>query len=316
MEHLFRTYSKMDMHFTEQESSVLYGLLAETTQDIILKTDREGFIVHASPAIGDLGLLLPEMLIGPRLADLAASSHAEAIRAAHEAAMAGMPREGWIEFPAIAAEHAERWFSLRMRCLTDVAGAVYGVLCVMRNIDERRRLEDRLFAAAMTDPLTGLTNRRAFVAMLQHMVDTGIDGCLALFDIDYFRAINMQHGQAVGDEVLLAMTDLLRAMMRSRDIISRIGGESFAVLLPGTTLEEAQAICQPVITTLSELSRTEGFRNPPITASAGLARIGTSLDGALKKAEQALFFAKATGRDRLEIDCDRRFPWTRTSAAA
>lgn len=306
----------MDMHFTEQESSVLYGLLAETTQDIILKTDRDGFIVHASPAIGELGLLLPEMLISPRLADLAAPSHAGTIMAAHAAAMHGLPHEGWIEFPAIAADRAERWFSLRMRCLKDGEGAVYGVLCVMRNIDEKRRLEDRLFAAAMTDPLTGLTNRRAFIAMLQHVVDAGIGGSLALFDIDYFRAINMQHGQAAGDEVLVAMADLLRAMMRSRDIISRIGGESFAVLLPRTTLEEARDICQPVIATLSEISRIEGFCHPPITASAGAARIGDSLDTALRKAEQALFFAKVTGRDRLEIDCEQRFPWARASLAA
>lgn len=305
----------MDMSFTKQESAVLYDLLAETTQDIILKTDRDGFILHASPAIGELGLLLPEMLIGPHLLDLVSPSHAATIKAAHDDVASGASGDGWIEFPAMTANHTERWFALRMRSLRHENGAAYGVLSVMRSIDERRRLEERLFTATMTDPLTGLTNRRAFIAMLQHLVDTGIGGCLVLFDIDYFKAINMQHGQAAGDEVLIAVADLLRVMVRSSDIISRIGGESFAILLPRTTAEEAEAICRPIIATLSEISRADGACNPPITASAGLAHIGASVDTAIKKAEQALFFAKVTGRDKLEIDCERRFPWSRASAA-
>ena len=109
----------------------------------------------------------------------------------------------------------------------------------MRCIEERRSFESRLFAATMTDTLTGLTNRRAFVAMLRHLVAHGARGSVAMFDIDHFRALNLRHGQSAGDEVLAGFAQLLRTLTRPDDIISRVGGESFAVLMPDTTPEQA-----------------------------------------------------------------------------
>ena len=169
-----------------------------------------------------------------------------------------------------------------------------------------RSLEEQLFTVAMTDPLTGLANRKAFIAMLQHLLDDRIDGCLAVFDIDYLRAINMRYGQFVGDDVLIVFSDLVRSMTRSTDIISRIGGESLGILLPGTTPSHAKAICQHIIDTLSEISRTTGQDNIPITASAGIARIGVSVDNTIKRSELALFMAKAKGRNRLEMEGSSR----------
>jgi diguanylate cyclase (GGDEF)-like protein len=188
-----------------------------------------------------------------------------------------------------------------MRPLANARG-VYGALCIMRSIEERRIFEDRLFAAEMTDPLTGLTNRRAFIAMLGHLVEEGSGGCLALFTIDNFKAINRRYGQAVGDEVLVVFSDLVRTLMRRDDIISRTGSDSLAVLLPGTSPEEARAICQPVIDTLTEVRRSGRGEGMFIIASGGVARIAGSLDEVLKRAEAALLFARANGRNRLELD--------------
>jgi diguanylate cyclase (GGDEF)-like protein len=167
----------------------------------------------------------------------------------------------------------------------------------------------------MTDPLTGLTNRRAFIAMLQHLVDERIEGCLALFAIDHLKAINMKYGQAMGDEVLVAFSDVLRSLVRSQDTISRIGGESLAVLLPQAAPKQAQAVCQRVIATLSEIRKKAGSSGFTTTASAGVARIGESLDDTLKRAEMALFFAKATGRNRLEM-ASEPFSWRTREARA
>lgn len=172
-------------------------------------------------------------------------------------------------------------------------------------------MQEQIFAAAMTDPLTGLTNRKAFIAMLQHLVDTRVGGCLALFDIDHFKTINMKYGQAVGDEVLVVFADLLRTLMRSEDTISRIGSESIGILLPRARADQAEAICARVVTTLSEVRQTAGSQRLAITASAGVARIEGSLDDTLKRAELALFFAKAKGRNRLEMDEGLHFPWER-----
>ena len=138
--------------------------------------------------------------------------------------------------------------------------------------------------------------------MLQHLVDEDVGGCLALFDIVYFQAINMQYGQSVGDKVLVVFAELLRTMTREDDIVSRIGGECLGVLLPGVTAADTQEVCQRIVATLSELRREVGGDSLSITASAGVSRIGNSVDDTIKRAELALFLAKAKGRNRLEME--------------
>ncbi|HKT86633.1 MAG TPA: diguanylate cyclase [Novosphingobium sp.] len=292
----------MSTNFTVQESSALYGLLAECTSDIILKTDCDGRIVHASPAFERAGFRVPEAGKAPNLLDLVEASHREQIARAQADALQGREHGEWIEFPAVTADERQHWFELHMRALRDEKGGIYGALSVMRSVDERRHLRDQLFAATYTDPLTGLTNRAAFISMLEHMVEKKIEGCLALFSIDFFRTINMKHGQAVGDEVLVVFADLLREMLRSEDIISRIGSERFAVLLPRTSPEQAQAICHRVVTTLADLRQKIGDSRFAITASASIAHIGDNLDSTIERAELALFCAKAKGRNRLEME--------------
>jgi len=306
----------MGVSLTAREGSALYRMLAESTADIILKTDCDGFIVHASPAIEQLGVGFPSMLIGPHIRDLVHPSSALAVKAAHDAAIKRQQDGEWVEFPALTKDGRERWFEMQIRCLTDEEDAVYGALCVMRSVEERRRYQDQLFAASMTDPLTGLTNRKAFIAMLGHLVDERVGGCLALFAIDHFRTINMQHGQAVGDEVLVVFAELLRTLVRPDDIISRVGGESLAVLLPGTSPDEAEGVCLRIVAALAEIREAGGAKSLTITASAGVSRIEKSLDDTIKRSELALFFAKTKGRNRLEVDSTSRFSITPSARGA
>ncbi|MCT2398930.1 sensor domain-containing diguanylate cyclase [Novosphingobium mangrovi (ex Huang et al. 2023)] len=290
------------MNLTVQESSALYGLLAESTSDIILKSDLEGNVVHASPALEKLGFRTPDVLARTHLLDYVAPEGREAVQRAYRDALAGAGPRRWVEFPAVTTDNRRRWFEIQTQALKDESGKTYGGLSIMRSIDERRELEQQLFAATYTDPLTKLTNRAAFISMLEHMIEKEMDGCLALFSIDFFRTINMQYGQHRGDEVLIVFADLLREMLRSEDIISRIGSERFAVLLPRTTSAEAEAICSRVITTLAELRQKVGESRFAITASASVASIGVSLDSTIERAEMALFVAKAKGRNRLEME--------------
>lgn len=306
----------MAMGITRRESAALYRLLADATSDIILKTDRRGFIVHASPAIQHLGISLPTMLIGPHIQDLVHPACAAEIQGRHEAAIDGEQDGDWAEFPALTGDLQERWFEIQIRRLVDEQGEVYGALSIMRSIEERRAYEERLFAAAMTDPLTGLTNRRAFIEMLRHMVDKRIDGCLALFALDHLKAINMKHGQAAGDSALTAFADVLRRNLRSQDIISRVGGESLGVLLPRSEPEEVEAICRRTLDALAKvrLAAVEGGFS--VTASAGVSRIARSVDDTLKRTEMTLFFARATGKGRVELDGRQPPRWSRWAKAS
>ena len=298
----------MGVEFTPSENSALYALLAENTTDIILKTDLKGFILHASPAIEGLGTRPSDGVGSPHLLDLVHPSHIDAISAAHEAVVSGGREQVSLEFPAITADAGQKWFSIQMRRLVDERGETYGALGIMQSIEQRRTLEEKLFAAEMTDSLTGLTNRKAFISMLEHLVAERAGGCVAIFAIDYFKALNMRYGQSFGDEVLVVFTGILRSLLRAQDIVSRIGGERVCVLLPGSTAAQSEAVCQRVILTLTEIHKAAGENGIPITASVGVARIGKSVDATLKKAELALFLAKAKGRNRLEMARGRGFP--------
>ncbi|MFC0588006.1 GGDEF domain-containing protein [Novosphingobium aquiterrae] len=285
----------MHVDFTLLERSALYGLLADNSDDIIFKCDARGFIVSATPALAGLGVNLPSLLFGPHLRDLVAGVHADAIMVEHCAALNGRAAALWLEFPAMAGG----WFQIRMGQLCDRAGNAYGVLCVMRSVTERKTLEDRLFTAELTDPLTRLTNRVAFTAMLDHLIANGAEGCLALFDLDHFMTLNMHYGHSAGDALLRGFADLLGNMTRTDDILSRLGGERFAVLMPQIDPLSAREVCEPVIETIAALGH--GSLDCALTASCGVTEIGRSTDNTVRRAELALFLAKAKGRSRVEI---------------
>jgi diguanylate cyclase (GGDEF)-like protein/PAS domain S-box-containing protein len=294
----------MRVDFTLQERSALYGLLADHSTDIILKTDRRGFVLAASPALERLGLKLPAMLIGPHVRELVHPDYCDLIEDEHRAAIAGQDSGAWLELPVVHHGRKEQWFETQVRPMTDQHGWIYGALVVMRSIAMRKSLEERLFVAEFTDPLTRLTNRIAFVTMLDHVVSRSHRAALALFDIDHFMTLNMRYGQSAGDDLLRAFAGLLRTMTRNQDIISRVGGERFGVIMPGLTAESAAAACKPIVETLAEAGGAALGGTHAVSTSVGIAEIAESTDSTVKNAELALFMAKAKGRSRIETSSD------------
>ena len=292
----------MGVSFTPEEGSVLYRLLAENSTDIILKTDCAGNLLHGLPTMSRLGLLPPAQSGARHLRDLVAPECAEQVLAAHRGALSGGGEGDWVEFRAASRGQRARWYAIQTRRIVDAADRVCGGISIVRSLDERRSFEEKLVAAAMTDPLTGLTNRSAFVSMLGHLVEEKADGWVAMFDIDHFKAINLRYGHSAGDEVLIAFADLVRVLTREADIISRIGGESFGILLPRTPRDEAERMSREIVVTLAESSAAAGG-GLAITVSAGLAAIGGTLDDTIRRAELALAVAKARGRNRVHVDC-------------
>ena len=151
-----------------------------------------------------------------------------------------------------------------------------------------------------TDVLTGLPNRRAFAAALTSALErsggSGEPLSVAVIDIDHFKTINDLHGHDQGDEVLVALAALLRAHIAGRGMIARLGGEEFVMLLPGIGLEQARLQCEFLRQEIAVLPI-----NLPVTVSIGVAQLGSgeSGDRGLKRADQALYEAKRTGRDRV-----------------
>jgi diguanylate cyclase (GGDEF)-like protein len=178
------------------------------------------------------------------------------------------------------------------------------------NAELRRRNEgltdtfQRLTDMASTDPLTGVANRRGLQAIFDTMSATGRPFALAMFDLDHFKQVNDQHSHIVGDQVLRHIAAVLTRALRHGDCLGRFGGEEFTLLLPDTPLNDAPA----VLDRLQEATRTADWQSfAPglhVTLSGGAVAVGAgeSFEGAVARADQLLYRAKAQGRNRILCD--------------
>lgn len=162
-------------------------------------------------------------------------------------------------------------------------------------------------ALATHDALTGIWNRRQIdqdlEAAVKHAQRTGHALCVLLVDVDHFKAINDQHGHAMGDEVLKVVAACLAGSLRAGDQVARYGGEEFLLLLPGTTLAQASVLAERLRAALQN-SQALPEHETNITASFGLAvwRAGESASHLVRRADRAMYRAKAAGRNRVEAD--------------
>jgi diguanylate cyclase (GGDEF)-like protein len=156
---------------------------------------------------------------------------------------------------------------------------------------------------ASTDPLTGLLNRRSFEERATSMLDGAEHFSLVMADLDNFKNLNDVHGHSTGDRALRRFAEVLRSVTRPEDIVARIGGEEFIVLLPHLLAPEAAALAERV---RGRLRDRDGVSEPPFTVSLGVAE-GLHIDDlhdVISAADQALFAAKAAGRDRVVLAGD------------
>jgi len=183
----------------------------------------------------------------------------------------------------------------------------------IRNLQQER---DRANVAATLDPLTGLLNRRGFQKAAAGLLGTPARGCwcLAVLDLDRFKVINDAFGHAAGDRVLVDFADLLRALVADGDLVCRMGGEEFAILLNASTPAEARALCERIRSRFaSEPSRVDD-RRVEHCVSIGLAAQdpeedhGLTLDRMVQHADEALYCAKREGRNRVVLHGDDADP--------
>lgn len=177
-----------------------------------------------------------------------------------------------------------------------------------RDITWRVMAEARLKDAATTDMLTGLSNRRAFHETASAAVTQAFRQrrplAALMIDTDHFKAINDRHGHDVGDVVLVALADTLRRQARQGDLLARLGGEEFALIMPATDEVDAAVMAERVrlaVESTPILTRAGHLR---LTVSVGVAALGptmTTLDQLLQGADQALYRAKRDGRNLVRV---------------
>jgi len=193
----------------------------------------------------------------------------------------------------------------QLQLLRGLARQAMNLLSLRQTKKELTAALDAMTRLAMVDELTGLLNRRAFLQeaeKLQKLASRQQGSvCIAIIDVDRFKQVNDQHGHAAGDRVLKDVAQALRNSLRESDLLGRIGGEEFAVLLPFTNETNALKRLDQLRLRVAEHD-SDGLR---VTISGGLSELGARTVGeALKRADAALYRAKATGRNRILLAGD------------
>ena len=287
-------------------------IVVEEMRDAVLVLDRRGRIVDLNRAALDVLELEPE---GPLPVPLG-TAWAQAAR------KDGMVVTDATRVRLSVAGEGERPFELTMTPLGPRGGRGSTVL-VLRDITDRERMERALLEkeAALreaneelerlvnTDALTGLANRRRFMAALDTEIERaqryGRRFAVIFLDLDHFKRVNDSHGHAAGDEVLRVTGEVLREVSRDIDLAARLGGEEMAVLLPETGPEGAAAMAER----LRHGVARKRFMSPSgtafsVTTSAGVAVFEPGMGGAealLHAADEALYVAKEAGRNRVVV---------------
>ncbi|MGR3293831.1 MAG: GGDEF domain-containing protein [Candidatus Scalindua sp.] len=160
----------------------------------------------------------------------------------------------------------------------------------------------------LQDFLTGVMNRKGFDETLEKLASESTGNlCVLIIDIDHFKKFNDMHGHIVGDEVLKFVAKNIRKNVKGKDIVSRIGGEEFAVILPETPLLGAATVAENIRASIARLKlerkgKTEKLEMITVSIGAAQYRQGEPLENFVDRADQALYSAKNTGRNRVAAE--------------
>lgn len=179
---------------------------------------------------------------------------------------------------------------------------------VIHDITQRVAMEREIKEMATTDALTGVNNRRQFFLLAeQELIRTKRYEqplTVLMLDIDYFKTINDTYGHQTGDIVLKELADTAIATLRETDIFGRIGGEEFAAVLPETDNHDAQLVAERLREALATLAVRSGNDSVSFTVSIGISEVDktdTAIETSLNRADEALYRAKRTGRNRIVL---------------
>lgn len=291
-----------------------FRTVVDAVSDVIFQCDAEGRWTYLNPAWETLtGYPVAEELgtsFLTRMVDEDRGPFLERLRGLNDGLFVTMRHQ--FRFMHASGDH--RWGEVQVSRLNDRNGEITGSAGIIVDIsdrlalaalaeDGRRRAEQEAQAAlllAATDELTGVASRRAFLAMLDQSLARGEPLAIALFDVDHFKRVNDRHGHAAGDDVLRRIATIAEGCVRDGDMVGRLGGEEFAVLMPGSSLAQAAAVGERLRKACAEALHPPGLT---VTVSVGVTAAGPASTSAtlLRDADAALYRAKFEGRNCLRM---------------
>jgi diguanylate cyclase (GGDEF)-like protein/PAS domain S-box-containing protein len=200
-----------------------------------------------------------------------------------------------------------RWMASTGVPRFDETGEFSGFIGSCIDITDHKIMEEELLELATTDGLTGLLNRRYFLVRLQEELarterNPQLEVSVLMLDLDHFKLVNDTYGHATGDALLKHFAGIVRAQQRKVDIVGRLGGEEFAIVLPDTDLNEAAAFAERLRQCVADTPLQMNRKEIALTVSIGIAPMNSasiSTDNVLTQADHALYKAKEAGRNRV-----------------
>lgn len=311
----------------DRHLAVLSDVSAQVAQERRLKESEAWFAAvvqgvddYAILAVDEDGRVCDWNVSGERLFGFAAADvlgeHAggvvapgEADRTAFHRRLQEAERDGWhLDEGWRRRADGTRFWGTCMVSPIDAAGGAQPptrrYMMVVRDVTERRHSAEEIRRALTSDHLTGVLNRRCFLERAERELERharrGGRCCVAMVDADHFKSINDTHGHAAGDAALRAIAEVLRGQTREGDLIGRLGGEEFAVLMPAVAPDLAEQMAERLRAGVAALRLEHEGRPIPLTVSIGIsADGGGDLKRLLADADAALYGAKHAGRNRV-----------------
>ena len=278
--------------------------LVRSSADVLVVFDVDSTVSFASPSTASVLDIAAESLIGRRWSELV---HPD-------------DRPRFVQLVTRRGPAVDQSLALRLMVsgervmhvegtLTNLLGdpAVGGLLLTVRDVTERRQLEQRLTHQAFHDSLTGLANRRLFTDRLAHALSRSADHAHPLvvlfFDLDDFKQVNDSLGHSTGDQLLAAVGHRLSAVVRGADTAARLGGDEFAILLEHSDVEQGNLLAERILESLSVPVEVDG-RLHSMAASVGIAVAVPgehTAEDTLRNADVAMYLAKDRGKSSIAV---------------
>jgi diguanylate cyclase (GGDEF)-like protein/PAS domain S-box-containing protein len=276
-------------------------LFAAAPVPLILSRVRDQTVLLANQRAADLFEVPLEHVVGQRAPDYYVNKDER------DAVVDALLRDGKVE-NALARFRTQAgrlfWGTMSGRVIEFEGDGCF--LVGLHDVTAQKELEERLRELATRDALTGLFNRRHFLELAELQLErsgrSGAPVSLCMFDADHFKAVNDEHGHSVGDEVLKAITRAAASATRTGDVLARIGGEEFALLLPDADAAHAARVAERVRAAVQDLAgESEQLERIHPTVSVGIATnmAGEDVEALMQRADAALYRAKQAGRNRV-----------------